>query len=149
MYNKKDYNYFGKRSNFGDPRLRELELVIFDGLMPEEARRLYPDAYTRREQDKFGFRIPNGERYEMLITRVKPFVEEVLDQYSDGNVCVVGHQGLNRALLACLLGDKLTREQITHLVIPYDAYIKVTKTQVRVNAVVISPIRQHGLEYRL
>lgn len=141
--------YPNKTSNFGDPRLKELDLGIFDGRMPKAARQLYQDAYAKREQDKFGFRIPNGESYEMLITRVRPFVEEVLNQYPDGNVCVVGHQGLNRALLACLLGDKLTREQIPRLAIPHDAYIKVTKTQAQATAIVISPVRQHGLEYRL
>lgn len=114
-----------KRSNFGDPRLKELELGIFDGLMPAEARRRYNYSYTRREQDKFGFRIPNGESYEMLITRVRPFVEEVLDQYPDGNVCVVGHQGLNRALLSYLAGDRIKQKDVPHLEIPPDAYIKI------------------------
>lgn len=132
-----------------DPRLRELELGIFDGLMPEEAKRMYSDAYSKREQDKFGFRIPSGESYADLVVRVRSFVDEIRGLYENGNVGVVGHQGLNRALLSCLLGDAIPKEHVPFLVIPHDAYIRVTKTPTQAEALVISKGVQRGLEERL
>lgn len=132
-----------------DPRLRELELGIFDGLMPEEAKRMYSDAYSKREQDKFGFRIPGGESYADLIVRVRPFVDEMLRLYENGAVGVVGHQGLNRALLSCLLGEAIPESRVPFLVIPHDAYIKVTRTQTQAEALVISKGVQQGLEEML
>lgn len=132
-----------------DPRLRELELGVFDGLMPEEAKRMYSDAYSRREQDKFGFRIPSGESYADLVVRVRPFVDEVLGLYENGNVCVVGHQGINRALLSCLLGDAIPKEHVPFLVIPHDSYIRVTKTPTQAEALVVSKGVQRGLDERL
>ncbi len=133
-----------------DPRLNELNLGIFDGYTSEEARRLFRDNYKSREDDKFGFRIPNGESYRDLMDRVKPFVDEVMQKFENDSVCVVGHQGLNRALLGWLvIPEDDVAAQVPYIVIPHDAYIKVTKTPSEASAVVISPVTQHGLEGKL
>ncbi len=134
-----------------DPRLNELHMGIFDGLLPDEARRSFQEEYAAREANKFGFRVPGGESYRMLIERVAPFVRDVTEEYPDGNICIVGHQGLNRALLAVLFGNTIEEPErkIPYLEIPHDAYFKVIKTQSNVSGQLISGPFRVNLEERL
>ena len=133
-----------------DPRLIELHMGIFDGLLPDEARRQFGEEYAEREKNKFGFRIPGGESYRMALERVTPFVRDVTDEFPEGNVCIVGHQGINRAILGRLYWDHLVQPEakIPYFEIPHDAYFKVTKNQSSVDGQLISGPMHVNLEER-
>ncbi len=111
-----------------DLRLMELHLGIFEGLLPSEAQQSYPAEYKARLEDKLGFTIPNGESYKTLVARLKPFVEELKERYSQGQVCIVAHQGTNRGLLGSL-DEKIKKTEIPYLEIPHDEYFKITSTK--------------------
>ena len=123
-----------------DPRLTELHMGVFEGKLEEFVARNLPREHQARIQDKFGFQVPGGESYAMLMDRVEPFVRQVRAQYPGGNVCIVGHQGLNCGLLGVIgRGNPspiFRQENIPRIKIPHDAYIKVSgegsgiKTQV-------------------
>ena len=143
--------YHPGKGPLSDPRLNELHMGIFDGLLPDEARRQFEEEYAARERDKFGFRMPAGESYRMLVERVTPFVRDVTEEFPNGSVCIVGHQGLNRALLGSLFWDNIEKPEtkIPYLEIPHDAYFKVTKTQSSVSGQLISGPLRVNLEERL
>lgn len=143
--------YHPGKGPLSDPRLNELHMGIFDGLLPSEARRDSEEDYAAREANKFGYRIPGGESYRMLIERVAPFVRDMREEYRDGNVCIVGHQGLNRALLAVLFGNAIEEPErkIPYLEIPHDAYFKVIKTESSTSGKLISGPFRVNLEERL
>ena len=140
--------YHPGKGPLSDPRLNELHLGIFDGLLPGEARRQFEEEYAARERDKFGFRIPGGESYRMLLERVTPFVRDVTEEFLNGNVCIVGHQGVNRVLLGSLFWNAIEKPEtkVPYLTIPHDAYFKVTKTTSGVSGQRISGPLQVNLE---
>ncbi len=143
--------YHPGKGPLSDPRLTELHMGIFDGLLPGEARRASPEDYAARESNKFGFRIPSGESYRILEERVDPFIRDTIEEYPNGNVCIVGHQGLNRALLGVLFRSKITDREmkIPYLEIPHDAYFKIVKTGPDVSGQLISGPFRINMEERL
>jgi probable phosphoglycerate mutase len=78
----------------------------WEDLPMEEAKRLFPDEYTKRGEDPAEYRIPGGESFSDLRGRVVPLFEELI-QRQDGPLLVVGHAGVNRVLLCHLLGMPL------------------------------------------
>ena len=86
-----------------DPRLREIDLGDWDGEAMEAVRRRAPEAYRLRGEDLAGFRPPGGESFDDLARRVVPAFEEAAARTS-GVLIVVAHAGVNRVILADLLG---------------------------------------------
>ena len=54
-----------------DPRLREVDFGIFEGLTKEEAKKKFPKVFEMRLRDKWNFRIPNGESYSDAARRLE------------------------------------------------------------------------------
>jgi broad specificity phosphatase PhoE len=84
-----------------DPRLRELAYGIFEGQrwasLPEE---LIPAATTWRA-DRWGQKIPGGESFQDLTTRMQAFLAELP---STGRVAVFSHGGAIRTVLYAMWG---------------------------------------------
>lgn len=115
--------YHNDKGPTADPRINELNMGTFDGRLPSEVN---SDDYAARLEDKFGFQIPGGESYKMLIERLNPFVRDVREKFPSGHVCIVGHQGVNRGLMYIILGeDVISQDRMTQLEIPHDAYIEI------------------------
>ena len=86
-----------------EAQLREIDVGRWDGLAFEEVVRLYPREHVERERDLIGYPFPGGESFRDLQKRVVPAFLRIVDG-ADGNILVVGHKGVNRVLLAHVLG---------------------------------------------
>ena len=75
----------------------------------EEIRASDPDSLERFLEDGEKFAPPGGETVLDVWNRLKPILEEVQSQFSDGNVLFVSHRTTLRVLLCALLGVELKR----------------------------------------
>ncbi|OFW61645.1 MAG: alpha-ribazole phosphatase [Actinobacteria bacterium RBG_16_64_13] len=91
-----------------DPRLREIDTGLWEGLTFDEARVRYPAECAQRERDVVGFRFPGGESFRDLRRRAMPSFLEIVGQRG-AKVLVVGHRGVNRILLCEALGLPLDK----------------------------------------
>lgn len=85
------------------PDLREIAMGEWEGLSFREVARRFPDAYRARGDDLGGFRVPGGESFIECGRRVVSAFEEIAGSIP-GNLLIVGHAGVNRLILAHLLG---------------------------------------------
>ncbi len=83
--------------------LREISLGEWEGLTFEEVRSNQPLAYEERGRDLVHFRPPGGESFLDCASRVIPAFYSVLRE-TRGDLVVVGHAGVNRILLAQVMG---------------------------------------------
>ncbi|MDB6137523.1 MAG: alpha-ribazole phosphatase, partial [Verrucomicrobiaceae bacterium] len=81
--------------------------------------------------------IPNGESSTQLMDRVRPCLKQILADHPHGNVAVVCHGGIIRALLALLL--ELPLAKMAHFNIEYGS----------VTVVEIQPERKHAVQVEL
>jgi probable phosphoglycerate mutase len=88
------------------PKLREIDLGAWDGLLMSEVQDRFPLEWKRRGEDLTGFRPPGGESFADLQGRIVPQFDDLLASTS-GQVLVVGHAGTNRVWLCHLLGIPL------------------------------------------
>ncbi len=89
--------------------LRELNLGVWEGLTYTDISTRYPSELKARYQDMEGFRISGGESLADLAGRVVPAFMEMVGANKGGRVCVVAHAGVNRIILAKLMGAPLDR----------------------------------------
>ncbi len=87
-----------------DPRLREHNLGIFQGMTMDEIDVQYPDHLAAMRADYFGFLIPNGESRRQLQDRAFEAFNEITSR-SDENVAIVSHGGTIKVLLLRLFGE--------------------------------------------
>lgn len=85
------------------PELREISLGDWEGRAFTEIAGQYPQEFIRRGEDMANYRPPGGESFAECSRRVIPFLEKKL-LYAAGNILIVGHAGVNRVLLAHMLG---------------------------------------------
>jgi probable phosphoglycerate mutase len=88
-------------------KLREINLGGWDGLTFDEVRRFFPTEYQKRGTDLVSFRTPGGECFTDVAARVVPLFEQIVSS-TTGNVLIVGHAGVNRAILCHILGMPLS-----------------------------------------
>src|SRR3989338_8510308 len=69
--------------------LLELNFGILDGLSRSAAMKKYPDVVKKRDEDLFHYVIPNGESYEILQKRIKPFIKKLIARHRNENVAIV------------------------------------------------------------
>ena len=90
-----------------EPRLREIDLGLWDGLSGPEIRERYPREYAERESDLVGYRFPEGESFHELQERaVAGFVHLVETSMRVGadHTLAVAHKSANRVILCHFLG---------------------------------------------
>lgn len=85
------------------PDLREIAMGEWEGLTFREVARRFPEAYRARGEDLAGFRVPGGESFAECGRRAVAAFEEIAGSAA-GNLLIVGHAGVNRLILAHLLG---------------------------------------------
>jgi broad specificity phosphatase PhoE len=91
-----------------DERLKEISFGRWEGLTWPEVRKADPKGASGREADKWNYVPPNGESYEMLMERIVPWLESIVDPS-----LVVAHGGVARVLLVLAAGqDKLVAPQL-------------------------------------
>jgi broad specificity phosphatase PhoE len=78
---------------FKENRLREKEFGRLHGFKTDEIKKLYPEEFKDRERDgKYWYRLPRGENYPDVESRVHNFLDKLARDYGGKNVLVVTHQ---------------------------------------------------------
>lgn len=87
-----------------DPRLRERDMGVFEGLTYEEISRRYPRECEAWQRDWVDYGIPQGESYRQFYDRVAGFWQELLAQEGP-DVLLSTHGGVLRASYCFVMGD--------------------------------------------
>lgn len=111
--------------------LRELNMGDWEGKTFSEIRANYPKEFNERGADIVNYRPPLGESFSDCYKRVIPFFES-LAKSDETTTLIVGHAGVNRAILCHVLGMPL--ENIFRFEQSYGC---------------INLICEEGIEYRL
>lgn len=93
--------------------LREIDLGEFEGKTFEEISEEYPDLAREMSQNPVDFTYPGGESFHELGERAFRAFWEIVTKWEGKNVMVFSHGGVNRTVLAALLG--MPREGIFKL----------------------------------
>jgi broad specificity phosphatase PhoE len=83
---------------FVDPRLREVNLGVWEGMLSTDIKQNFPAEIEARRRDPVGYRPPGGETLGEVAGRIFQAVDEITAQYPGGQVAVVSH-GLALAVL--------------------------------------------------
>lgn len=83
-----------------------------EGMTYEEIQSKYPHEFAMRDQNKLGYKYPNGESYEDVLARVGPVIEKIekdveeqVNTAEDGDkvLLIVSHQAVLRCFLSHFL----------------------------------------------
>ncbi|MEC5384896.1 histidine phosphatase family protein [Uliginosibacterium sp. H3] len=77
-----------------EPRLRERNLGLLQGLTPAEADAQYPAAYGRLKSRRPDYEPPGGESVDVFASRVGAVLDEVLAHHAGQSVLIVTHGGV-------------------------------------------------------
>ncbi|MEG4206198.1 histidine phosphatase family protein [Microcoleus sp. Pol7_A1] len=88
--------------------LMEIDLPLWEGMLRQDAIDKFPEAYQQwqRQPDKFSMKLPSAdgdiEHFPVLaiFANARHFWQELLSRHQDGTILVIGHNGINRALIA-------------------------------------------------
>ena len=83
-----------------EPRLREINLGVWEGMASEDIEAQYPQELADRARDPFYTPAPNGESPSEVAERVHKAVNEIADRYRNEPVLIVGH-GISLAVIIC------------------------------------------------
>jgi broad specificity phosphatase PhoE len=83
-----------------DPRLREINHGVWQGLLKDEAKQKYPSDYAARRSNPVHGRAPQGESVNDVAMRMAGMADEMSQLFPNGNVLVVSH-GMAIATLVC------------------------------------------------
>ncbi len=92
-----------------DPRLREVDFGAWSGLTWKEIDALEPGAFAARLRAFEDYRPPGGENIRDLADRTWQTVEGLMNETWGGTVAIVAHAGVNRVILARLMGLPFAR----------------------------------------
>ncbi|AGW14019.1 bifunctional nucleoside/nucleotide kinase/histidine phosphatase family protein [Megalodesulfovibrio gigas] len=106
----------------------EIHAGICEGMTYEEMRRTLPQEFAARSADKYQYTYPGGESYATLQSRVDRGLKKAL--WIAGvsqNICIVGHQAVNRAILAQFLFRR--QQDVPYINIPQEKYYHIVSVQ--------------------
>jgi len=86
------------------PELRELSFGEWEGKSLAELSEKFPGEMDKRLKQTELFRADGGETFQELHDRVIPKFMEITKSHSNDSIAFVCHGGVNRAILAHLLG---------------------------------------------
>ncbi len=84
-----------------DDRLKEHSFGLWEGLNEVEIEEIFPGMVKARESDWWNYRVPEGESYALLESRLQPFIEELSN---DENYIIVTHEMVSKVMRKILLG---------------------------------------------
>lgn len=90
------------------PELREIDMGVWENQTFSRIRRDYPEEYEARGRDFAGFRPQGGETFRECQQRAYLAYRKILAE-AEGNVALVAHAGVNRALISFLEGRELSQ----------------------------------------
>jgi 2,3-bisphosphoglycerate-dependent phosphoglycerate mutase len=77
-----------------DPRLREMNMGIFEGMLIEKIKTDYAEIFGLYASDNPEYIVPNGESRQQKHQRVVSFIEETLPKHVEKTIIVVSHGGV-------------------------------------------------------
>jgi broad specificity phosphatase PhoE len=83
-----------------EPRLREIDLGVWEGMPSEEIEAKYSQELVERARNPLYSRAPNGESLQDVAERVLAAVEEIAASHRDESVLIVSH-GIALAIIIC------------------------------------------------
>lgn len=83
-----------------EPRLREINLGVWEGMPSEDIEAQYPKELADRARDPFHTPAPNGESPSEVAERVLEAVNEIAERHCDESVLIVAH-GISLAVIIC------------------------------------------------
>lgn len=111
-----------------DTRLKECHFGHCEGLTRPEMESRFPGLWAVRTEDRWGFRWPGGESFKDLMTRAGSFLKERKDALASGDVLIVAHETINRALIGSAVG--LRTADILDLAHPNHVIYRIRKGDV-------------------
>jgi broad specificity phosphatase PhoE len=84
-----------------EPRLREMDLGEWEGMLSDEIRTRYPQELGERARNPLTTPAPQGESPLQVVKRVIAAVDEIVMRHCDGSVLIVAH-GISLAVITCL-----------------------------------------------
>jgi broad specificity phosphatase PhoE len=90
-----------------DPRLRELDFGVAEGLTMDEIRGRFPEAARGFRHDPVGNHMPDGEDPADAAQRFTACLRDIGDTHPDGRVLVVAHSTVIRLAVCSLIGVPL------------------------------------------
>jgi alpha-ribazole phosphatase len=87
-----------------DPRLSEIDFGRLEGLTYDAAAHQYPDVFRRWMETPTDVTFPDGESFEVMRQRVLQGVRDLLTAQKGQTLAIVSHGGVNRIMLADILG---------------------------------------------
>jgi alpha-ribazole phosphatase/probable phosphoglycerate mutase len=85
---------------FFEPRLREMDLGAWEGMLSGEIEAQYPLELEERKQNPFYARAPNGESPCEVAERDLAVVDEIAEKHPGESVLIIAH-GLSLAVIIC------------------------------------------------
>jgi broad specificity phosphatase PhoE len=83
-----------------EPRLREIDLGVWEGMPSEEIETNYSQELAERARNPLYSRAPNGESPQDVAKRVLATVDEIASKHRDKSVLIVSH-GIALAIIIC------------------------------------------------
>lgn len=88
------------------PEFNEIDMGEWEGRSFAEVRERYPAEFRARGEDLLNYRVPGGESFQDVQERAMRAFGDILES-TTGDVVIVTHSGVKRAMLACLEGISL------------------------------------------
>jgi len=87
-----------------EPRLREMNLGKFEGMLSDDINANYSDEMEKRAKDPFHYVVPGGESPEEVAKRVIEAVNEIVGKHPNQSILIVAH-GVSLAVIYCKAND--------------------------------------------
>ena len=84
-----------------DPRLREINLGQWEGMLVSDVRLQFSTAWEERQRNPLNARAPGGETLPEVAARLEQAFNDIASTYPTGKVLVVSH-GLAMKAMVCL-----------------------------------------------
>ncbi|HEY9782388.1 MAG TPA: histidine phosphatase family protein [Leptolyngbyaceae cyanobacterium] len=98
-------------------QLLEIDLPLWEGLLVQDVQEKFPEDYHdwHNHPDEFAMEVsqPQGSREHFPVVAIyeqaRQFWQEILPQHQGETILIVGHNGINRALISTALGMSPSR----------------------------------------
>jgi broad specificity phosphatase PhoE len=97
-----------------DPRLREMNLGAWEGMLSRDIEVQYPRELEERIQNPFEAHAPQGESPREVAERVLAVVDEIARKHPNDSVLIVSH-GVALAIIICRAQGISLREVYEHI----------------------------------
>lgn len=87
-----------------EPRLRERNYGIFEGLTGAEIETRYPEIYREFKSRRPDYIIPGGESIDQFVVRITACFEELRQRHTQERIAVVTHGGVINRFLRYIAG---------------------------------------------